>query len=78
MVYVKAIFRGGHVGSGKYHEMKRYLVVPSVVEVLSVAKVMPRVKKNQCALISCVKISKKEYYAGKQAEALDPYLKRTS
>ena len=78
MVYVKAIFRAGHVGTGKYHEMKRFLVVSSVVDVLSIAKVMPRVKKNQCALISCVKISRKEYHAGKQAEALDPYLKQTS
>jgi len=73
-LYVKATFRAGHVGAGRYHEMTRYLVVRDLIEVLQVAKKMPRVKKNHLALINCKTISKEEYRLGKQVEKLDPYL----
>lgn len=73
-MYVKAVFRGGHVGTGRYHEMTRYMIVRNLVEVLDIAKRMPRVKKNHLAVISCKPISKQEYRRGKKAEKLDPYL----
>jgi len=73
-LFVKAVLRGGHVGKGKYHEMVRYLVVNNLVEVLSVAQSIPRVKKNRLALISCTQISREEYLQGKLHEDRDPYL----
>jgi hypothetical protein len=73
-LFVKAVLRGGHVGRGKYHEMTRFLVIDSMVDVLKIAKTMPRVKKSNLALISCEQISKAEYLKGKLREAQDPYL----
>ena len=73
-MFVKAVFRGGHVGKGKYYEMTRYLIINSMTDVLMVARTMPRVKKNGRALISCEQISKGEYLEGKFRETQDPYL----
>ena len=73
-MFVKAVLRGGHVGTGKYHEITRFLVVDSIVDAMSVARTMPRVKKNSLALVSCKPISKSEYLEGKLREAQDPYL----
>ncbi len=73
-MYAKAVFRGGHVGRGKYHEMTRYLVVNNMLDVFGVARIMPRVKKNNLALISCEQINRLEYLEGKLRETQDPYL----
>ena len=73
-MFVKAVLRGGHVGCGKYYEMTRYLAVDNVVNVLSIAMKMPRVKKNSLALISCEQIDRDAYLEGKILEAKDPYL----
>ena len=73
-MYVKAVLRGGHVGRGKYFEMTRYLEIDRLLDVLTVAKKMPRVKKGHLALISCEQISRLEYLEGKLCEEQDPYL----
>ncbi len=72
-MYIKAVFRAGHVGKGKFYEMTRYLVVENIAEALSLAKTMPRVKKRR-GLISCCEITRDQYLAGKEIEAVDPYL----
>jgi hypothetical protein len=36
-LYVKAIFRAGHVGAGRCYEMTRYLVVRDLLEALLIA-----------------------------------------
>jgi hypothetical protein len=74
ILFAKAVLRGGHVGKGKCYEMTRYLVVDNIVDVLHVARNMPRVKKNHLAIISCERIGKEEYLEGKLSESRDPYL----
>ena len=73
VLFIKAVFRAGHVGMGKHYEMVRYLVVKDINEVIDLAKIMPRVKKRR-GLISCCEITKEQYLAGKVSETLDPYL----
>jgi len=77
-LFVKALLRGGHVGRGKYHEMTRFLEIDSLVDVLNIARTMPRVKKGHLALISCEQISRLQYLEGKIREAHDPYLNTTN
>jgi hypothetical protein len=78
VLYIKAVFKAGHVGFGKHHEMVRYLEVTELTEALALAKTMPRVKKNRrgLGLISCCEITCEQYFAGKALEACDPYLNR--
>jgi hypothetical protein len=73
-LYVRAILRGGHVGRGKYFEMTRYLEINGMLDMLTLARKMPRVKKGHLALISCEQINRSEYSEGKRLEAQDPYL----
>ncbi len=72
-MYIKAVFRAGHVGLGKHYEMTRYLEVNELTEVLTLAKTMPRVKKRK-GLLSCCEITWDQYLAGKEIESKDPYL----
>ena len=76
-LYVRAVFRAGHMGTGKSYEMVRYLKVNDMAEVLTVARKMPRVKKSGAALVKCERISKKQYIEGKREEKRDPYLNNT-
>ncbi len=76
-MYIKAVFRAGHVGKGKFYEMTRYLVVENITETLTLAKTMPRVKKRM-GLISCCEVTREQYLTGKELEALDPYLNNCS
>lgn len=63
-MYVKATFRAGHVGAGKYLEMTRYLKVRNPVNALDISKRLPKVKKNNMALVNCIKITEIEYSRG--------------
>jgi hypothetical protein len=75
-MFVKAVFKAGHVGKGKYYEMTRFLVVEKVTDAVHISKMLPRVKKKPHgqALISCHPVSYEEYIVGKMAENHDPYL----
>ena len=72
-MFIKAVFRAGHVGKGKYYEMARYMQVENITEALIIARTMPRVKKKR-GLISCKEISFSEYLEGKELELNDPYI----
>lgn len=72
-MYIKAVFKAGHVGNGKYHEMVRYMSVNNINEVFVLSKTMPRVKKRR-GLISCCEITYEQYIAGKALEICDPYM----
>jgi len=78
VLYIKAVFKAGHVGKGKYYEMVRYLKVNKINDAFELSKTMPRVKKNRrgLGLISCCEITCEQYFAGKALEARDPYLIR--
>ena len=73
-MFIKVVFRAGHVGKGKYYEMARYMEVDSITEALTMARTMPRVKKKR-GLLSCKEISLSEYLEGKELESNDPYMK---
>jgi hypothetical protein len=77
-MYIRAVFKAGHVGRGKYHEMVRYLEVENVIDAILLSKTMPRVKKRRQGqgLVSCHPINYKQYLDGKENEAYDPYLNR--
>ncbi len=78
MVYIKAVLQGGHVGSGRHHEMTRHLIVDNIIDVLKLSNTMPRVKKKKHAraLIKCNQITREEYLKGIEQEKEDSYLKK--
>jgi len=74
--YFKILLHCGHVGTGKFLEVARYVTAKDCVQAFTLGNRLPRTKrkKNKTGTVSVKEITRMEYYWGLLNEATNPYL----